>query len=117
MAYNHGGGWGGLADFQNGSQVPDGEYVAVARSQAAFMPAGDRSGWQQATSPPLKIRWTGGRDGQRDRADVRVDLLFINYPCGSTHVDVITRSDTVLLVNVTIEGISARFKSRTWSPM
>ncbi|KAK7918114.1 hypothetical protein PG985_009988 [Apiospora marii] len=59
MAYNNGGGWGWLVDFKNGSKVPDGEYVAVARSQAAFMSGGDRSEWQEATSPPLKIKWTG----------------------------------------------------------
>ncbi|KAK8108810.1 hypothetical protein PG984_014611 [Apiospora sp. TS-2023a] len=57
MGYSNGGAWGWLADFTNGTKVPDGEYVAVARSQAAFMSGGDRSGWQEATSPPLKIKW------------------------------------------------------------
>lgn len=59
MTYSNGAGWGWLADFKNGSKVPDGEFVAVARSQAAFMSGEDRSKWQEATSPPLKIKWTG----------------------------------------------------------
>ncbi|KAK7960812.1 subtilisin-like serine protease pr1c [Apiospora saccharicola] len=57
MGYSNGAAWGWLADFTNGTKVADGEYIAVARSQAAFMSGEDRSGWQEATSPPLKIKW------------------------------------------------------------
>ncbi|KAK7990979.1 peptidase S8/S53 domain-containing protein [Apiospora arundinis] len=59
MAYSNGGYWEWTGDFKNSTRVPEGEYVAVARSQAAFMPAEDMSGWQQAASPPVKIKWTG----------------------------------------------------------
>ncbi|KAK6851604.1 subtilisin-like serine protease [Apiospora arundinis] len=59
MAYSNGGYWEWAGDFKNGTHVPEGEYVAVSKSQAAFMPAEDMSGWQQAASPPVKIKWTG----------------------------------------------------------
>ncbi|KAK8076605.1 subtilisin-like serine protease [Apiospora phragmitis] len=58
MAYANGGRWGWGGDFSNGSRVPAGEFVVVAKSQAAFMSGEDRSEWQQATSPPVKIKWT-----------------------------------------------------------
>ncbi|KAK7937884.1 peptidase S8/S53 domain-containing protein [Apiospora aurea] len=58
MAYANAGWWGLAGYFDNGTRVPDGEYVAVAMSQAAFMSDQDRSKWQQRASPPLKIKWT-----------------------------------------------------------
>ncbi|KAK8022365.1 peptidase S8/S53 domain-containing protein [Apiospora rasikravindrae] len=58
VAYGIGGWWEWLGVFKNRTRVPEGEYVVVVKSRAAFMSAQDESKWQRTESPPLKIKWT-----------------------------------------------------------